>query len=81
MDKIVKTAAIVRSILLALLLTAPISAHGQGCSLCKDTTAGASPQQRQGLRRAILILGIPAGAIFLTILVIARKSQPRQEAD
>jgi hypothetical protein len=62
--------------LIALLLTTPVAVRAQGCSLCKDATAGSSPQARRGLRRAILVLGIPAVAIFLGVLVIARQIQP-----
>jgi len=68
----------IRGMLLAALIGLAVQAHGQGCSLCKDATAGSSPKAREGLRRAILVLGIPAGAIFLAVLVIARNSQPRQ---
>jgi hypothetical protein len=64
--------------LLALSFTLPI--HAQGCALCRDTTAGSAPHVRQSLRRAILILGIPAGSIFLGILAIARKTRPREDA-
>ena len=45
-----------RLLILALLLVLPLSSHAQGCSLCKDTTAGSAPRVRQSLRRAILIL-------------------------
>jgi hypothetical protein len=61
-------------------LALPLSTHAQGCSLCRDTTAGSAPHVRQSLRRAILILGLPAGGIFLGILVVARKSKPREDA-
>ena len=64
--------------LLMLALTLPI--HAQGCSLCRDTTAGSAPHVRQSLRRAILILGLPAGSIFLGILVLARKIKPREDS-
>lgn len=67
-----------RLALLALLLTLPLISHAQGCSLCKDTTAGSAPRVRQSLRRAILILGLPAGGIFIGILVLARKIKPRE---
>ena len=72
---------IARVILVALLLTAPVVVRAQGCSLCKDATAGSSPQARRGLRRAILVLGIPAVAIFLGILTIARQVQPRGDTE
>lgn len=58
--------------LLFLFLSAS-SAHAQGCSACRDTTAGSAPQARAGLRRGILILGLPAGAVFLGIILVARK--------
>jgi hypothetical protein len=61
----------------ASILTLPLSAHAQGCSLCRDATAGSAPHARQGLRRGIFVLGLPAGAIFLGILVLARRTQPR----
>jgi len=67
-------------LVLALILAAPTLSHAQGCSLCKDATAGSAPRAQQSLRRAILILGIPAGAIFLGILVVARKIKPREDA-
>lgn len=65
-------------ILLTLALALPLCSHAQGCSLCKDTTAGSAPIVRQSLRRAILILGLPAGAIFIGILVLARRIKPRE---
>lgn len=67
--------------LLTLLLFAPLAAHPQGCSLCKDATAGSAPKARQGLRRAILVLGIPAAAIFLTVLALATRIQPNGAED
>jgi hypothetical protein len=70
---------VARMILIALLFILPLAARGQGCSLCRDSTAGSAPRARQGLRRAILVLGIPAGAIFLGALLLARRSQPRED--
>ena len=69
-----------RILLLALALLLPPISHAQGCSLCRDTIAGSAPHVRQSLRRAILILGLPAGAIFLGILVLARNIKPREDA-
>ena len=66
-------------LLLALLLTLRVTSHAQGCSLCRDTTAGSAPRARESLRRAILILGLPAGGIFLGILVLARRVKPRED--
>lgn len=63
--------------LFALLLCSPGILHAQSCSLCRDTTAGSAPRARQGLRRGIVVLGTAAGAVFVTILLVARNAQPR----
>lgn len=64
---------------LAGLLCLPASGFAQGCSLCRDTTAGSAPKAREGLRRGILVLGIPAAAVFLGILAVAWKMKPQAE--
>ncbi|MGC2161924.1 MAG: hypothetical protein WA634_08455 [Silvibacterium sp.] len=64
---------------LAAMLWLPAMSHAQGCSLCRDSTAGSSAKTREGLRRGILVLGIPAGAVFVGILVLAWKIKPRPE--
>lgn len=72
----------VKQVLLAAALAAgmcvPGAAHAQSCSLCRDSTAGAAPQERAGLRRGILVLGIPAGGVFVGILVLALRMKPRE---
>jgi hypothetical protein len=62
---------------LAALLCLPLLTYAQGCSLCRDTTAGSAPKTREGLRRGILVLGLPAGAVFVGILALASKMKPR----
>ena len=62
-----------------MLLGAPSLSHAQGCSLCRDATAGSAPRVRQGLRRGVIALGIPAGVIFVGVLVLARRMKPREE--
>ena len=52
-----------------LLFACAHTAHAQGCSMCRDTTAGAAPQIRAGLRKAIPILAIPAIALFVGFFV------------
>jgi hypothetical protein len=64
---------------LAALLCLPALGHAQGCSLCRDTAASSSAKAREGLRRGILVLGIPAGAVFVGILAVAWKIKPRAE--
>jgi len=64
---------------LAVMLYVPTPSRAQGCSLCRDTTAGSAPKAREGLRKGILVLGIPAGGVFLGILGVAWKMKPREE--
>jgi hypothetical protein len=69
-----------RSLLAATLLMAlgfsPLT-WAQGCSLCRDTAAGSTPQMRRALRIAIPLLGIPAAGIFVGILALARRIDPK----
>ncbi len=65
----------------ALLCSLPVDAHAQGCSACRDATAGSAPQVRAGLRRAIVALVVPAGGIFVAVLVIARKIEEQRESE
>jgi hypothetical protein len=57
-----------------LLFPCARAAHAQGCSMCRDTTAGAAPQIRAGLRKAIPILAIPAIALFIGFFALAQRS-------
>ncbi|HEX5234805.1 MAG TPA: hypothetical protein VFW25_05685 [Silvibacterium sp.] len=63
----------------AFLLCLPAMSVAQGCSLCRDTTAGSAPKAREGLRRGILVLGVPAAAIFVGILAVGWKIKPRED--
>jgi hypothetical protein len=72
----------VRAFLLTtLLLLCTFAAHAQGCSMCRDTTAGSAPQVRAGLRRAIPVLAIPAILLFGGFLVAARRTDAWQRRD
>ena len=64
--------------ILALLLCLPATSFA--CSACRDDTAGSAPQTREGLRKGVLVLGIPAAAVFVGILALAWKMKPREEA-
>lgn len=70
-----------RLCLLALIFIATLAAHGQGCSMCRDTTAGSAPQVRAGLRRAIPVLAVPAILIFSGFFVIARRGNDWHHPD
>jgi hypothetical protein len=65
---------LIRLCLSALLFACALTAHAQGCSMCRDTTAGSAPQIRAGLRRAIPVLAIPAIALFVGFFALARRS-------
>lgn len=64
-----------------VLLTCALAAHAQGCSMCRDTTAGSPPQIRAGLRRAIPVLAIPAIALFIGFFVLARRTDAWHRSD
>jgi len=56
-----------------------IPAPSFACSACRDISAGSSPQARAGLRKGILVLGIPAAGIFVGIIILAFKTKPNPE--
>jgi hypothetical protein len=60
--------------LTALLFLFSLAARAQGCSMCRDTTAGSAPQIRAGLRKAIPMLAIPAIALFIGFFIVARRT-------
>lgn len=75
----------IKKTLLALGLLAafglPLNAQGQGCSMCRDATAGSAPQARKAFRRAIPLLGFPAVGIFAGVLLLAKKIEPGKQAE
>jgi hypothetical protein len=72
----------IRRLSLAILFFAcTLAAHAQGCSMCRDTTAGSAPQIRSGLRRAIPVLAIPAIALFVGFFALARRSDAWHRSD
>jgi hypothetical protein len=72
---------LLRIFLMAVLLSPALAAHAQGCSMCRDTTAGSAPQIRAGLRRAIPILAVPAIALFVGFFVVARRTKTWHRPD
>lgn len=68
-------------LILAVFFSFPALTRAQGCSLCRDTTAGSAPKVREGLRSGILVLGIPAAAVFVGILGIAWKIKPHEDSN
>jgi hypothetical protein len=67
--------------LAAMLFFCIPTAHAQGCSMCRDTTAGSAPQVRAALRKAIPVLAIPAIVLFAGFFVLARRSDAWQRAE
>lgn len=65
--------------MLAVLLAAPATSFA--CPACRDVTAGSAPQMRAGIRKGIVVLGIPAGAVFLGILGLALRMKPQAEEE
>jgi hypothetical protein len=73
-----------RLILLATLtfaLTMPLAADAQGCSMCRDATAGSAPQTQRAFRRAIPLLGIPAVVVFAGALLLIRRVEPASTSE
>jgi hypothetical protein len=70
----VTSLCLIRVWLAILLFTCTLTAHAEGCSMCRDTTAGSAPQIRAGLRRAIPVLAIPAIALFIGFFAVAHRS-------
>jgi len=68
--------ALLAAALAVPVLATPSIAHAQGCSLCRDATAGSAPQARKALRRAIPLLGLPAIGIFAGALILAKRIKP-----
>lgn len=67
--------------LAALLWMTPAVARAQGCILCRDSAAGAPAKLRAGLRRGILVLGLPAGGVFAGILILAWRIKPKETGE
>jgi uncharacterized membrane protein YphA (DoxX/SURF4 family) len=74
-------AAAFLAFLLTAILAAPSPANAQGCTLCRDATAGSTPQARKALRLAIPLLGIPAIGIFAGALVLAKRIKPGSSSE
>ena len=65
--KVARLAALVATVLAPFALAAPHAA-AQGCAMCYQNAAAAGSNAQAGLRHGILILLIPALALFSGIL-------------
>jgi len=62
---------------LAVLLSSSALAHAQGCAMCYTSAAAAKASAIQALRSGILILLLPALAMFAGIFVVIYRSRNR----
>jgi hypothetical protein len=63
-------AAVIVFIALAM---APTPAHPQGCTQCLDNTAATPPATQRAYRRAIVLLTLTAGGLFVTTLTLLKR--------
>ena len=59
-------------ILFALTLTAAF-VRAQGCAQCQDNTAATPPRVQASYRHAIVLMTIPAAALFLGTLILFKR--------
>ena len=60
-------------ILLTALTSSPPPAHAQGCTQCLDNTAATPPATQRAYRRAIILLTLTAGGLFVTTLALFKR--------
>ena len=62
-----------RTLFFAMILTIANSAHPQGCTQCLDNTAATPPATQRAYRRAIILLTLTAGGLFVTTLALFKR--------
>jgi hypothetical protein len=70
--RIKKNLLIPITLFIALTLSPP-PAHSQGCTQCLDNTAAAPPATQRAYRRAIILLTLTAGGLFVTALALFKR--------
>lgn len=53
----------------------PAYTHAQGCTQCRDNTAGTPPATQRAYRHAIILLTATATGIFASALFLIRRNQ------
>ena len=66
---------------LILTLAAATPAHAQGCAMCYNTAAAASPGAIHALRSGILVLLFPPLAMFVAIFTVALRRRRFDEQE
>jgi hypothetical protein len=61
-------------LILATTFIAPLPTQAQGCAQCRDNAAATPPATQRAYRRAIILLTITAGGVFVAA-VTALKHQ------
>jgi hypothetical protein len=62
-------------VLVFALMMGSAVALGQGCSQCRDNTAATPPQTQAAYRRAIGLLVVAAGSVFVGAVLMVRRSR------
>jgi hypothetical protein len=55
------------------LAMGPTSAHPQGCTQCLENTAATPPATQRAYRRAIILLTLTAGGLFVTTITLLKR--------
>jgi hypothetical protein len=58
---------------LAAALIAPTPTYAQGCAQCRDNAAATPPATQRAYRRAIILLTVTAGGIFLATITVLKQ--------
>ena len=58
---------------LVAALIAPIPSHAQGCAQCRDNAAATPPATQRAYRRAIILLTVTAGGLFVFTLALFKR--------
>jgi hypothetical protein len=60
-------------LLFAMVLTITPRINAQGCTQCLDNTAATPPATQRAYRRAIILLTLTAGGLFVATLVVFKR--------
>jgi hypothetical protein len=63
----------ITTILFTALTLSPPPARAQGCTQCLDNTAATPPATQRAYRRAIILLTLTAGGLFVTTLALFKR--------
>ena len=60
-------------LLFAMVLAITPRINAQGCTQCLDNTAATPPATQRAYRRAIILLTLTAGGLFVATLVVFKR--------